>query len=77
MQRALGIFEIRSECASYLSRRDLFHLALSNKAFLDPALEELWRTITNPAVLLALLSKQVVKVTDFKKVCPSPSIFEP
>lgn len=71
MRRALEILEIRAELASHLpERRDLFHLAITSQAFLIPALEELWSTITNPAVLFALLSKRVVKVTGFKKVRP-------
>lgn len=70
MHRALQIPELRIACASHLADhpRELSHLARTNKDFRDPALDELYRSITDLMVLFRRFSSRTVQIVDNSRV---------
>lgn len=62
--KVLRIPELCETIASNLRNHDLFHLALTSRSLLDPALRALWYHITHIMDLLALLPTDVVSMNN-------------
>lgn len=71
MHRALTVDEILQRCFVNLPHQDLYFLALAAKAFLEPALNELWRDLHGLTELLSLLPEDLFRFDRTYRDVPS------